>query len=76
MSKNDSGSIQLDARGIPTPECPNCGNRLLKLFVCFDDDYQIGQYLLDAECGMCETKLTAPTILDHPQYDPADSRWW
>ena len=75
MSKNDSSNIQLDARGIPTNECPNCANRLFTVQVSFDDDYNIGQYFLDAECAMCGTLLTAPTPLDHAEYDPQDVRW-
>ena len=75
MSKNDSGSIQLDARGIPTNECPNCANRLFTVQVSFDDDYNVGQYFLDAECAMCGTLVTAPTPLDHMEYSPSDPRW-
>ena len=75
MSKKDSGSIQLDARGIPTNECPNCANRLFTVQVSFDDDYNVGSYFLDAECAMCGTLLTAPTPLDHAEYDPQDVRW-
>jgi hypothetical protein len=59
----------LDARGIPTPECPNCGSWLLNLTVNFDEEYNIASYLLDAECAMCHTKITAPTPIDHPDYE-------
>jgi hypothetical protein len=54
----------LDARGIPTAECPCCGSRLIKLLACFDDDYEVSAYLLDAECAECSTLITAPTPLD------------
>ena len=31
----------LDARGLPSPECPNCGGWLLKICVTFDEEYNI-----------------------------------
>jgi len=58
------GDIMLDARGIPTRECPNCGSDLFTVQVSFDEDYEICGYLLNAECAYCQTKLTAPTPLD------------
>lgn len=61
------GDIVLDARGIPTPECPNCGSWLITIQATFDENYEVASYLLDAECAMCHTKLTAPTPLDLPQ---------
>lgn len=54
----------LDARGIPTRECPLCASTLFTIQAIFDEEYEIGLYLLDAECAMCHTKLTAPTPLD------------
>lgn len=54
----------LDARGIPTRECPNCGGDLFTIQAKFDEDYEIGMYLLDAECAYCKTMITAPTPLD------------
>jgi hypothetical protein len=54
----------LDARGIPTRECPNCASTLFTVQVIFDEDYEIGMYLLNAECAMCHTLVTAPTPLD------------
>ena len=66
---------KLDARGIPTNECPSCANRLFTVQVSFDDDYNVGQYFLDAECAMCGTLVTAPTAIDHPEYSPTDVRW-
>jgi hypothetical protein len=58
----------LDARGLPTPECPSCGSWLLKVTLNFDEEYNIISYLLDGECAMCGTLLTVPTPLDHPDY--------
>lgn len=54
----------LDARGIPTRECPNCASTLFTIQATFDDNYEIGMYLLSAECAMCHTLVTAPTPLD------------
>lgn len=54
----------LDARGIPTRECPNCGSTLFTIQAVFDEEYNIAQYLLNAECAECKTFLTAPTPLD------------
>lgn len=57
----------LDARGIPTRECPSCASTLFTIQAVFDEDYEVGMYLLDAECAMCHTKVTAPTPLDLPE---------
>ena len=54
----------LDARGIPTRECPSCASTLFTIQAVFDENYEVGMYLLDAECAMCKTKVTAPTPLD------------
>lgn len=65
MDESFSNSeIGIDARGIPTRECPMCASTLFTIQAVFDEDYEIGLYLLDAECAMCHTKLTAPTPLD------------
>lgn len=54
----------LDARGIPTRECPSCASTLFTVQVVFDEAYEIAQYLLNAECAICGTLVTAPTPLD------------
>jgi hypothetical protein len=54
----------LDARGVPTRVCVNCGSDLFTVQVMFDEDYEIAGYLLNCECAYCQTKLTAPTPLD------------
>lgn len=54
----------MDARGIPTRECPECANTLFTIQAVFDDDYNVGLYLLDAQCAMCGCLVTAPTPLD------------
>lgn len=57
-------SLMLDARGIPTRECPTCASELFTIQATFDENYEVALYLLNAECAMCHTKLTAPTPLD------------
>lgn len=57
----------IDFRGIPTPQCPNCGCNILNIKAQFDEtDYEIGMYFLDGSCSKCGTLLTVPTPLDHP----------
>ena len=58
------GVSMLDARGIPTRECPSCASTLFTIQAVFDEAYEIAQYFLDAECAICHTKVTAPTPLD------------
>lgn len=57
-------NVVLDARGIPTRECPSCASTLFTIQAVFDENYEVAQYLLDAECAICHTKVTAPTPLD------------
>lgn len=59
----------INLRGIPTSECPVCESRLFNIRASFDDSYEICGYLLDCECAVCNTLLTAPTPLDHPNYE-------
>lgn len=57
----------INARGVPTAQCPNCNGKLFKIIAQFDPvDYEIGLYLLDGECAKCGTLVTIPTPLDHP----------
>jgi uncharacterized Zn finger protein len=58
----------IDARGIPTCECPTCGNSLFRALVSFDPEtYMVGMYHLDIQCDECGTLCTAPTPMDHPE---------
>jgi len=58
----------IDARGIPTSSCPNCGSVFLNAVVQFDpSDYEIGLYFLDGSCRDCGTLLTLPTPSDIPE---------
>lgn len=54
----------LNARGIPTKECPCCGSSLFTIQASFDENYEIVFYLLNAECAICGSLVTAPTPLD------------
>lgn len=65
-------SIMLDARGIPTRECPSCASTLFTIQAVFNDEYEVAMYLLNAECAMCHTKITAPTPLDLPNIERGD----
>jgi len=56
--------VPMNARGIPTSACPECGTNIFKVLVTFDAEYNIEQYILDAECSECGTLITAPTPLD------------
>ena len=56
--------MPMNARGIPTGACPECGTNIFKVLVTFDKEYNIEQYMLDAECNECGTLITAPTPLD------------
>lgn len=58
----------IDARGLPTAECPSCGGVFFKIEVRFDPiDYEIGMYKLDGECSNCGTLVTVPTPFEHPK---------
>ena len=40
----------IDARGIPTCECPSCGGTLFRALVSFDTEtYMVGMYHLDIQ---------------------------
>jgi len=58
----------IDARGIPTCKCPECGGKLFRALISFDPEtYMIDMYHLDMQCHDCGTMVTAPTPSDHPQ---------
>jgi len=65
----------INTRGIPSNECLACGSTLFTVQVQFDEDYNVASYLLNAECSICGSLVTAPTAIDHPEYSPEDSRW-
>ena len=58
----------LNARGVPTHACPNCGHVIFKIKAIFDE-YEIALWFTDAECDECGTLLTAPTPADGPTFN-------
>lgn len=57
----------IDARGIPTCTCPECGGVLFSAFVSFNPEtYTIGMYHLDIRCTNCGAMCTAPTPDSNP----------
>jgi hypothetical protein len=69
-SETKNGTIMSDMRGIPTSACPLCGDKWLLVPVQFDDDtYEVAVYGTDASCYSCGVAITAPTPLDHPDYE-------
>ncbi len=54
----------INARGIATRVCVNCGSDLFTIQAFFDEEYEIAGYLIDCQCAYCNTLLTAPTPLD------------
>lgn len=54
----------LDARGIPTIECPECQSNIFIIKAVFDEDYELCLYMLDGECAECGTLLTVATPKD------------
>lgn len=56
---------KLDARGIPTAECPCCGSSWLNVPVTFDGEtYEIAAWGTEASCFGCGTLVTACTPVD------------
>ena len=76
--KKSKPTYSIDARGIPTAECPSCGSNLIRCTVIFDTEtYEPEMWLLDdAECRECGTTLTAPCPVDHPDYEPEDNNYY
>lgn len=58
----------IDQRGIPTHECLNCGSNMFKITATFEN-YEVAMYWDEAECAMCDSPLTVPTLPDHPNWD-------
>lgn len=57
----------LDARGIPTHACPNCGNLVLKIKAIFENN-NIALWFTDGECDGCGALLTVPTPVDGVEF--------
>jgi len=62
-------NMNLDARGIPTCKCPNCGGEYFIIIVKFDSEtYTISEYKLEAQCNDCSTFITSPMPENKPNY--------
>ena len=60
-----SKKSKLDARGIPTAECPSCGSPWLNIPATFDGEtYEISAWGTEATCFGCGALLTACTPAD------------
>lgn len=56
---------KLDASGIPTAACPNCGDRWLVVPMQFDEEtYEPNAWGTEGECYSCGTKITVCTPVD------------
>jgi hypothetical protein len=61
----------MDWRGLPTPEC-FCGSRTFYAVVWFDDDREVGGYVLDGLCTDCNALVTLPTPVDFDMLEAWD----
>jgi hypothetical protein len=57
-----------DIRGIPSVTCL-CGGRVFYALLWFDDDREVGGYLLDGLCSSCNALVTLPTPMDEVAYE-------
>ena len=60
--------MALNARGVPTHACPNCGHLVFRIKAVFEDN-DIALWFTDAECDDCGTLLTAPTPADGAEFN-------
>jgi len=65
----------LDARGIPTAQCPSCGDTWLRIAAMFDPEtYDIAAWGTDGECYSCGTLLTVCCPVDSLVEE--EEPWW
>lgn len=50
-------------RGIPSTVCLNCGSRLFRVGCMFEEN-TISLWFTDAECALCDSKVTVPCPAD------------
>ena len=60
---NDVEPTGIDWRGLPTPEC-FCGGRMFYAVVWFNDEREVGGYVLDGMCVDCGGLVTLPTPIN------------
>lgn len=58
----------IDARGIPTHECPQCGHDMFWIVASFSE-YEIAGYGTEGRCDNCGSLVTVPTLIDSPEYE-------
>ena len=71
MPKTEYGvrlRMALNARGVPTHACPNCGHLVFRIKAIFEDN-NIVLWFTDAECDDCGTLLTAPCPADGAEFN-------
>lgn len=56
----------LDARGVPTHACPECGEMVFIIRAMFVD-YEIAMWFTEGKCSSCGTLVTVPTPVDRYQ---------
>ena len=62
------GVLGIDATGIPTHECLNCGGNTFLIVAAFED-YDISWWSLNGKCFGCGLPVTVPCPLDNPEND-------
>jgi hypothetical protein len=56
----------IDARGIPTAICPECGNDEFSITVKFNKVlYFIENYSLEGQCIKCRTQISCPIPINN-----------
>lgn len=61
----------IDASGVPTHECLNCGYNVFLVPAAFED-YDIAWWGLDATCFFCGSPATVVCPVDNPNFEPID----
>lgn len=59
---------QIDATGVPTHVCINCGGTLFQIHAWFED-YDIAGWILNGTCVECDSPVTVPCPIDDPEFD-------
>jgi predicted RNA-binding Zn-ribbon protein involved in translation (DUF1610 family) len=60
--------VVLDARGVPTHACPNCGHLVFRIKAMFENS-DIALWFTDGECDDCGAQITVPTPVDGVEFN-------